>query len=210
VGDAVIVSASPERFLLADAGGRVETRPIKGTRPRGTNPTEDDALAGELLASEKDRAEHVMIVDVLRNDISRVCEYGSVHVPELLALERHATVHHLVSTVSGILREDVDVIDLLHACFPGGSITGAPKIRAMEIIAELEPVARGVYCGAIGYVSKTGAMDTSIAIRTCVMQDGIAHFSAGGGVVADSSPSAEYDETIDKARAIMNALGVAI
>jgi len=206
IGDATIVSASPERFLLLDAQGCVETRPIKGTRPRGVNETEDAHQVEALMHSEKDAAEHVMIVDVLRNDISRVCEFGSVQVPELMAHEPFATVHHLVSTVTGQLRADADAVDSLHAWFPGGAITGAPKIRAMEIIAELEPVTRGVYCGAIGYVSVTGAMDTSIAIRTGVVKNGMVYFSAGGGVVADSEPRAEYEETWDKARGMMDAL----
>lgn len=205
-GDGVIVSISPERFLRAHADGTVETRPIKGTRPRGVSEAEDIAYRDELLRSEKDAAEHVMIVDVLRNDLSRVCAYGSVTVPALMAHERHPTVHHLVSTITGQLRPEATAIDLMHACFPGGSITGAPKIRAMEIIAELEPVTRGAYCGAIGYFSPTGAMDSSIAIRTCIVTNGHAYFSAGGGIVADSSPSAEYEETLVKARALFHGL----
>ncbi len=203
---AVVASVSPERFLRLDPRGRVETRPIKGTRPRGADPAGDEALARELAASEKDRAENVMIVDLLRNDLSRVCRPGSVAVPSLLALERHPTVHHLVSTVTGELRPGLGAAELLRATFPGGSITGAPKIRAMEIIAELEPTRRDVYCGAIGYVSRTGAMDTSVAIRTCTCVGGRAFFHAGGGVVADSDPDQEYRETLDKARGIIAAL----
>jgi para-aminobenzoate synthetase component 1 len=205
-GDGVIASASPERFLLADADGRVETRPIKGTRPSAATKAMDAAAKDELMKSEKDAAEHIMIVDVLRNDFSRVCLYGSVDVLALLAHERYATVHHLVSTIVGQLRPDMNAIDLLHACFPGGSITGAPKIRAMEVIAQLEPVTRGAYCGTIGYFSTTGAMDTSILIRTYVIKDGQVYFSAGGGIVADSNPAAEYEETLVKARALMRAL----
>jgi para-aminobenzoate synthetase component 1 len=204
-GDLRILSASPERFLKL-AGRRVETRPIKGTRPRGLDPMHD-ALLGQVLAeSDKDRAENVMIVDLLRNDLSRVCVAGTVQVPELFALEQHPTVHHLVSTVVGQLESDADAVDLLRATFPGGSITGAPKVRAMEIIAELEPTRRGVYCGSLGYLSVTGNMDTSIAIRTAVVRDGNLYFQAGGGIVADSEPESEYRETLDKARGIIRAL----
>ncbi len=204
--DFAIASASPERFLRVTPGGGVEARPIKGTRPRGRTATEDAALGAALLASEKDRAENVMIVDLLRNDLSRVCLPGSVAVPELCVLERYATVQHLVSTVTGQLDPARDAADLLAAAFPGGSITGAPKIRAMEIIAELEPAARGVYCGAIGYWSVTGAVDTSIAIRTGAVKSGRLRFGAGGGIVADSVPEHEYGETLDKARGIVAAL----
>ena len=200
-----MVSCSPERFL--EVRGRVvETRPIKGTRPRASDPAEDARLAAELLASEKDRAENVMIVDLLRNDLGRVCEYGSVTVPELFAVESFATVHHLVSTVRGRLRDDVSALDCLRECFPGGSITGAPKVRSMEIIEELEPDGRGVYTGAIGYLCFSGDMDVNIAIRTVVVKDGVAHFQAGGGIVADSDPEAEYEETLDKARALAEAV----
>ena len=202
-----IMSASPERFLRLDEQGRVETRPIKGTRPRGLGPMHDAALGRALAESDKDRAENVMIVDLLRNDLSRVCRPGSVRVPELFALEQHPTVHHLVSTVVGELEPGCDAIDLLRAAFPGGSITGAPKVRAMEIIAELEPSKRGVYCGSIGYVSTTGAMDTSIVIRTYLALRGRVYFQAGGGIVADSDPELEYRETLDKARALIAALG---
>jgi len=205
--DLSVLSASPERFLrLAGPGGEVETRPIKGTRPRGLGPMHDAVLGRALSESDKDRAENVMIVDLLRNDLSRVCRPGSVRVPELLALEHHPTVHHLVSTVVGRLEEGSDAIDLLRAAFPGGSITGAPKVRAMEIIAELEPTQRGVYCGAIGYLSPTGAMDTSIVIRTYLTLRGQVYFQAGGGIVADSDPELEYRETLDKASALIGAL----
>ncbi len=201
-----IVSASPERFIRVDAAGNVETRPIKGTTPRGIGPEHDAHLGRALTESEKDRAENLMIVDLLRNDLSKACRPGSVRVPELFTLEHYSTVHHLVSTVVGQLADGNDAIDLLRAAFPGGSITGAPKVRAMEIIAELEPSRRGVYCGALGYVSGTGAADTSIVIRTYLVRDGRAYFSAGGGIVADSEPEAEYHETLDKARALIGAL----
>ncbi len=203
--DAAIVSCSPERFLQI-RGREVETRPMKGTRPRGATPEEDACLARELLASEKDRAENIMIVDLERNDIGRVCEFGSVHVPEVFTLESYATVHQLVSTVRGRLRPDATSLDCLRACFPGGSITGAPKVRSMEIIEELEPTRRGIYTGAIGYLCFSGDMDVNIVIRTLVIQDGLAHFQVGGAIVADSDPEAEYQETIDKARALARAL----
>jgi para-aminobenzoate synthetase component 1 len=204
--DAVVLSASPERFLRVDVGGQVETRPIKGTRPRGVGPEHDGALGQVLSESEKDRAENLMIVDLMRNDLSRVCAPGTVRVPELFTLERFATVHHLVSTVVGQLAPGRDALDLLRAAFPGGSITGAPKVRAMEIIAELEASERGVYCGAIGYWSVTGALDSSIAIRTAVATADRIYFSAGGGIVADSDPEQEYRETLDKARGLIDAL----
>jgi para-aminobenzoate synthetase component I len=204
--EVTVVSASPERFLRVDAHGHVETRPIKGTRPRGFGPEHDAALGQALAESAKDRAENLMIVDLMRNDLSRVCAPHTVRVSELFSLEHYATVHHLVSTVVGELSPGSDAIDLLRAAFPGGSITGAPKLRAMEVIAELEPSRRGVYCGSIGYWSVTGELDTSIAIRTAVVQDGRAYFSAGGGIVADSDPEQEYMETLDKARAMIDAL----
>jgi para-aminobenzoate synthetase component 1 len=207
LGDLQILSASPERFLRLDAERRrVETRPIKGTRPRGLGPMHDAALGRALAESEKDRAENVMIVDLLRNDLSRVCRPGTVRVPELFALEHHPTVHHLVSTVVGELEAGADATDLIRAAFPGGSITGAPKVRAMEIIAELEPTQRGVYCGSIGYISASGAMDTSIVIRTCLALRGQVYFQAGGGIVADSDPELEYRETLDKARGLIETL----
>jgi para-aminobenzoate synthetase component 1 len=204
--DVTVLSASPERFLRLDHDRRVETRPIKGTRPRGLVPMHDAALGRALAESEKDRAENLMIVDLLRNDLSRVCRPGTVRVPELFALEQHPTVHHLVSTVVGELEPAADAVDLVRAAFPGGSITGAPKVRAMEIIAELEPTRRGVYCGAIGYLSAGGAMDTSIVIRTYLALRGQVYFQAGGGIVADSDPELEYRETLDKARALIAAL----
>lgn len=203
--EAVVLSVSPERFLRVDHHGRVEASPIKGTRPRGTSSAEDAAFAAELMASEKDRAENVMIADLLRNDLSRVCRPGTVQASAMLRLESHPTVHHLVSTIVGQLEKTATRFDLLRATFPGGSITGAPKVRAMEIIAELEPTVRGVYCGSIGYLSVTGAMDLSIAIRTGVRVGQQFYFQAGGGIVADSDPESEYRETLDKARALIDA-----
>jgi para-aminobenzoate synthetase component 1 len=204
-GDFQVLSVSPERFLRL-TGARVETRPIKGTRPRGLGPMHDALLGQVLTESDKDRAENVMIVDLLRNDLSRVCRPGSVRVPELFSLEHHPTVHHLVSTVVGELEPGADAVALLRATFPGGSITGAPKVRAMEIIAELEPTRRGVYCGSLGYLGADGEMDTSIAIRTCVTRGDCVYFQAGGGIVADSDPEQEYRETLDKARGIIRTL----
>jgi para-aminobenzoate synthetase component 1 len=208
VGGFQIVSSSPECFLTLDAKTCiVETRPIKGTRPRGASEHEDQQLAAELITSEKDQAENVMIVDLERNDIGRVCEYGSVEVPTLAGLESHPTVHHLVSTVKGRLRSDCDPVDLIEACFPGGSITGAPKIRAMEIIAEVEPVPRYVYTGSIGWLWADGSLDLSIVIRTAVFKDGLCYLHVGGGIVADSDPDMEYQETLDKGRAFFEVLG---
>lgn len=204
-GEMAVISSSPERYLKLTSG-LVETRPIKGTRPRGKTPEEDQALQEELFNSVKDRAELVMIVDLERNDLGRVCKPGSVVVTELFVLESYATVHHLVATVLGRLAKDKDLIDLLKASFPGGSITGAPKIRSMEIIEELEPTRRNIYTGAIGYLGFDGNMDLNIAIRTMVIKDGQAYFQAGGAIVADSVPEDEYQETLDKARAMINAL----
>jgi para-aminobenzoate synthetase component 1 len=204
-GDFAVVSASPERFLHVRRG-RVETRPIKGTRPRGRTPDEDAALAQELLRSEKDAAELAMIVDLERNDLGRVCSYGTVRVTRPKALESFPTVHHLVATVVGRLHAGCDRTELLKATFPGGSITGAPKIRAMQIIDELEPTRRSIYTGAIGYLGFDGGMDLNIAIRTFLVQGGRAWFQAGGGIVADSQPESEYDETAQKARALIEAV----
>lgn len=197
-----LLSCSPERFLQVN-DGVVETRPIKGTRPRSRYPEEDARLAQELKHSQKDRAENIMIVDLLRNDLGKVCTPGTIRVPGLFEVESFATVHHLVSTVTGELGEGSDSLALLRACFPGGSITGAPKLRAMEIIEELEPHRRGVYCGSIGYAGFDGAMDTSIAIRTLVHSNGSLRFWAGGGIVADSELEAEYQETFDKVTAML-------
>ena len=206
--EAVVLSASPERFLRVDEAGHVETRPIKGTRPRGLGPEHDGALGLVLAESPKDRAENLMIVDLMRNDLSRVCAPGTVRVSELFTLERYATVQHLVSTVVGTIAPERDTFDMMRAAFPGGSITGVPKIRAMEIIAELEPSQRGVYCGSIGYWSLTGWFDSSIAIRTAVAQGGRVYFSAGGGIVADSDAEQEYRETLDKAQGMVDALAL--
>ncbi|HZI21390.1 MAG TPA: aminodeoxychorismate synthase component I [Gemmatimonadales bacterium] len=208
-GDLVVASSSPERFLRVEPDGSVETRPIKGTRPRGHGPEHDAALARALAESDKDRAENVMIVDLLRNDLSRVCRPGTVRVPELFTIEHYATVHHLVSTVVGELEPERGPLDLIRAAFPGGSITGAPKVRAMQIIAELEPTQRAVYCGSIGYLSVTGALDTSIVIRTCLVRGGTVYAQVGGGIVADSDPEQEYRETLDKARGLVAALAPA-
>ncbi len=199
-----VLSSSPERLLVAQ-GRDVLTRPIKGTRRRRADPAEDAAAAAELLASAKDRAENVMIVDLLRNDFGRVCETGSVAVKGLCELESFATVHHLVSTVSGRLAEGRDALDLLEACFPGGSITGAPKRRAMQIIDELEPHRREVYCGAVGYVTPGGRMDMNIPIRTTLCANSELRFYAGGGIVADSTAEDEFDETEAKIAAIRRA-----
>lgn len=206
LGEFQIASASPERFLKVASDGHVETRPIKGTRPRGETDAQDEANRSELLSSEKDRAENVMIVDLLRNDLGRVCEYGSIQVTKVCELESFRTVHHLVSEVVGKLRADRTAFDLLRAAFPGGSITGAPKVRAMEIIAELEPTARGPYCGSLGYLGFDGAMDSSILIRTFTAGRGWLQFPVGGGIVAESEPATEYDETIHKAAGLLRAL----
>jgi para-aminobenzoate synthetase component 1 len=199
-GTAQIVSSSPERFLRV-ADREVETCPIKGTRPRGATPAEDRAHAADLMASSKDRAEHMMIVDLERNDLGRVCQIGTVRVLQLARLRRSRTVQHLISSVRGTLRHDVDLLELLEATFPGGSITGAPKRRAMQIIDELEPAPRGVYTGAIGYVDGSGDVDLSIAIRTATVAHGTLSLHVGGGIVAESSPDEELRETYHKARA---------
>jgi len=204
--DVTVVSASPERFLRLQ-GDCVETRPIKGTRPRGKNPRQDEELADELLNSEKDRAENIMIVDLERNDLGRVCRYGSVKVTELAILEVFPTVFHLTSMVVGRLDEDKNGIDLLRVTFPGGSITGAPKVRAMEIIDELEPTRRSVYTGSIGYLGFNGNLDLNIAIRTFIIKGQKAYFQVGGAVVYDSDPEAEYQETLHKAKALVDSLG---
>ncbi len=201
-----VVAASPERFLALSPYGRIDTRPIKGTRPRGATPLEDAANRTALEASAKDQAENLMIVDLLRNDIGRVADTGSVAVPELNVPYSFASVHHLVSTVTGRLRLDADAIDLIRACFPGGSVTGAPKIRAMEIIDELEVARRGAYCGAIGWIGLDGAMELSIAIRTLTMTADNVVAQAGGGIVADSDPVGEYHEALAKARALLATL----
>jgi len=203
-----IVSASPERFLKVQ-GDLVETRPVKGTRPRGRGPFEDESLAQELTKSIKDRAENVMIVDLERNDLGRVCRYGTVKVTELAILETFPTVFHLTSTIVGSLRRGKSNIDLLKASFPGGSITGAPKIRAIEIIDEIEPTKRSVYTGSIGYLSFNEDLDINIVIRTFLIKEGKAYFQVGGGIIYDSDSEAEYMETLDKAKALIQALQLA-
>ncbi len=203
-----IVSASPERFLKVQ-GDLVETRPIKGTRPRGRDPVEDHRLARELTHSTKDQAENVMIVDLERNDLGRVCRYGTVKVTQLAILETFPTIFHLTSTVVGRLRRGKSNIDLLKATFPGGSITGAPKVRAMEIIDELEPTKRSVYTGSIGYLSFNADIDINIVIRTFLIKEGKAYFQVGGGIIYDSDSEAEYMETLDKAKALIQALQLA-
>lgn len=204
--EGALLSQSPERFLRVDAKGHVETKPIKGTRPRAATPERDQALANALQSASKDRAENVMIVDLLRNDLSRVCQPGSVQVPKLFAIESYPAVHHLVSTVVGELQPPMQALDLLAACFPGGSITGAPKVRAMEIIDELEPHRRSFYCGSMGYISQHGASDTNICIRTLVAEHGALHCWAGGGLVIDSAGAEEYQETLDKVAKILPVL----
>jgi para-aminobenzoate synthetase component 1 len=205
VGDAVIASSSPEQFLSLSEG-EVVTRPIKGTRPREYTPEADSYGREALRESEKDQAENVMIVDLLRNDLSRVSKPHTVTVPRLFEMERHPTVHHLVSEVRGQLREGLGALDLLRATFPGGSITGAPKVRAMEIIAELEPTARGPYCGSMGWIAFHGGMNLNILIRTVTIAGGWLQFPVGGGIVAMSHPGVEYQETLDKAGGILRAL----
>ena len=202
-----ILSASPERFLKLASDGHVETRPIKGTRPRGTTPAADAALAAELMNSAKDRAENLMIVDLLRNDLARVCIPGSIAVPMLCNLETFPAVHHLVSVVTGRLQPTAGAVDLLRAAFPGGSITGAPKIKAMEIIHALEPGARGPYCGTIAWFGFDGAMDSSIVIRTLVRQGTMLVAQAGGGIVAESDPAQEYDESVTKVTPLLRVVG---
>lgn len=206
-----VISISPENFLRVDVtrdARQIEARPIKGTRPRGTNESEDARLRAELLASDKDRAENVMIVDLLRNDLGRVCRYGSVEVADLCSIEEHPTLFHLVSSVRGTLRDEVSAGDLMRACFPCGSITGAPKIRAMEIIDEVETVPRGISMGAIGYFGYDGAIDLNVAIRTMTVRNRVAQFNVGGGIVADSDPNEEYEESLLKAQALFRALRV--
>ncbi|CAN5886493.1 aminodeoxychorismate synthase component I [soil metagenome] len=204
--EAAVVSSSPERFLSLDAARVAESRPIKGTRPRGITAQEDARLAADLATAAKDRAENAMIVDLVRNDLGRVCRFGSVEAPQLFAVERYATVHQLVSTVRGELDVDRDAIDLVRACFPPGSMTGAPKIEAMTILEGLEPTERGVYAGALGWLDFGGTMDLSVVIRTIVVKDGVAHLHVGGAIVADSDPEMEHDETMHKARAPLAAL----
>ncbi|MFN7900814.1 MAG: anthranilate synthase component I family protein, partial [Synechococcaceae cyanobacterium] len=205
-GDEAVLSASPERFLRLDPSGRVETRPIKGTRPRHGEPERDADAAAELLCDPKDRAEHGMIVDLLRNDLGRVCRPGSITVPQLLGLESYAQVHHLTSVVEGDLAAGRDAVDLLRACWPGGSISGAPKLRACPRLAELEPLPRGPYCGAMFHLAADGGFDSSILIRTLVAKGRRLRLHAGGGIVADSNPEAEAEEMGWKIRPLLEAL----
>jgi anthranilate synthase component 1 len=203
-----LVGASPELLVRVEEGV-VTTHPIAGTRPRGRDEEEDQALAEELASDEKERAEHLMLVDLGRNDIGRVSQPGSVRVPTFMTVEKFSHVMHLVSHVTGRLRPDMSALDALRACFPAGTVSGAPKIRAMEIIAELEGEQRGVYAGAVGHVGFNGDLDTCIALRTMVVKDGVAYVQAGGGVVADSDPSAEYYESCNKAAALLRAIETA-
>jgi anthranilate synthase component 1 len=207
-GDATIVGASPEVMVRLE-GDRIELRPIAGTRRRGATEDEDKSLEQELLADPKERAEHIMLVDLGRNDVGRVSEPGSVNVSELMVIERYSHVMHIVSNVRGKLSHGNDSYDVIRACFPAGTVSGAPKIRAMQIIEELEPTRRGPYAGAVGYFGFSGNMDTCITIRTLVVKDGVAYIQAGGGVVADSDPAAEYQETVNKAKAMMRAVEMA-
>ncbi len=206
--DFQIVGASPEP-LVTVTGGRATTRPIAGTRPRGGDVESDEAIAQDLLADEKERAEHVMLVDLGRNDLGRVCEYGSVEVETFMAVETYSHLIHIVSQVGGRLRPEVGPMDALRSILPAGTLSGAPKVRAMEIIDELEPVKRGAYGGAVGYLSYTGELDTCICIRTVVLKDGVAHMQAGGGTVADAKPDYEYEESRNKARAVARAIELA-
>jgi len=203
-----VVGASPE-MLVRLVGDEITYRPIAGTRPRGATEAEDRALEADLLADEKERAEHVMLVDLGRNDVGRVAEYGSVEVTDLMVVERYSHVMHLVSTIRGRRRPDKDRFDVLAACFPAGTVTGAPKIRAMEIIDELEPTRRGLYAGAILYADYSGNLDSCIVIRTALVRDGRAYIQAGAGIVADSVPEREYQETVSKARSVIRAIELA-
>jgi len=208
MGGVSVVGSSPE-MLVRVVGSRVETHPIAGTRPRGRNEDEDMRLAEELKRNEKERAEHVMLVDLGRNDVGRVCEYGTVRVPQFMGLERFSHVMHLTSIVEGKLADDRDRLDALVSCFPAGTVSGAPKVRAMQIIKELEPSGRGLYAGAVGYLDFAGNLDFCIAIRTIIMSNRRAYIQAGAGIVIDSNPAAEYEETRDKARALVKALELA-
>jgi anthranilate synthase component I len=208
-GDFQVAGASPEPLLTVSGRG-VSTRPIAGTRPRGADADEDARIARELLEDEKERAEHVMLVDLGRNDLGRVCEYGTVEVEDFMAVETYSHVMHIVSSVTGRLRDDVGAIDALRSVLPAGTLSGAPKVRAMQIIDELEPVKRGGYGGAIGWLSYTGDLDTCIHIRTVVVKDGVAHIQAGGGTVADAKPAYEFDESVAKAAGVLKAIELAV
>jgi anthranilate synthase component 1 len=208
-GDFEVAGASPEPLITVSAR-QVSTRPIAGTRPRGANAEEDRRMAEELLADPKERAEHVMLVDLGRNDLGRVCEYGSVEVADFMAVENYSHVMHIVSSVIGTLRPEVGALDALRSVLPAGTLSGAPKVRAMQIIDELEPVKRGGYGGAIGWMSYTGDLDTCIHIRTVVVKDGLAHVQAGGGTVADAKPDYEYRESVAKSKAVLEAIDLAV
>lgn len=207
-GDKAVVGASPE-MLVRCSGRDLEYRPIAGTRPRGKTPDEDTALAAAMRADKKEVAEHLMLVDLGRNDLGRVAEYGSVEVKDLMSVEKYSHVQHLVSRITATLRSGLDRFDALAACFPAGTVSGAPKVRAIEIITDLEPTDRGVYSGAVGYFDYSGNMDTCIAIRTLVLADGVATVQAGAGIVADSVPESEFQETVNKARAMLKAIEMA-
>jgi anthranilate synthase component 1 len=207
-GDYQIVGSSPELLVLVD-GDTVVTHPIAGSRPRGATPAQDEELERELLANEKERAEHIMLVDLGRNDVGRVSRPGTVQVDQLMSIERYSHIMHIVSNVTGQLREDLRPVDALRACFPAGTVSGAPKIRAMQIINELEPDGRGAYAGAIGFFGYNGNLETAITIRTAVLRDGVAHVQAGGGIVADSQPTAEYQESVAKAQALLTSIRLA-
>jgi anthranilate synthase component 1 len=208
LGECSVIGSSPE-MLVRIVNGKAYYRPIAGTRPRGASEDEDALLAEELKADEKEKAEHIMLVDLGRNDLGRVCEFGSVEVLDLMLVEKYSHVMHLVSSLRGDLRKDLDRFDALMACFPAGTVTGAPKVRAMEIIDALEPTRRGVYAGAILYLDFSGNLDSCIAIRTLVVKDGKAYIQAGGGIVADSVPEKEFQETINKSRALVKAVEMA-
>ena len=203
-----LVGASPEVHVRCE-DGTVEIRPIAGTRWRGKTPEEDARLEKELLADEKERAEHLMLVDLARNDIGRVCNFGTVHVPEFMVIERYSHVMHIVSGVEGRLQPGHSPYDLMRATFPAGTVSGAPKIRAMQIISELEQTQRGPYAGAVGYFSFSGNLDSCITLRTALLKDGVAYVQAGGGIVADSDPAYEYRETVNKAKAMLTAIALA-
>jgi anthranilate synthase component 1 len=207
-GEFQVVGASPEMLVRVE-DGKIDYHPIAGTRRRGKTPEEDEALEQELLKDEKERAEHVMLLDLGRNDVGRVSKPGTVEVPQMLEIERYSHVMHLVSHVTGRLREDLTPFDVLRACFPAGTVSGAPKVRAMEIIAELERDRRGTYAGCVGYFDLAGNMDTAIAIRTMVVKDGVCHIQAGGGIVYDSQPHFEFGETENKAGALLRAIDLA-
>jgi anthranilate synthase component 1 len=207
-GDYQIVGSSPELLVLVD-GDTVVTHPIAGSRPRGATPAQDEELERELLANEKERAEHIMLVDLGRNDVGRVSRPGTVQVDQLMSIERYSHIMHIVSNVTGQLRDDFRPVDALRACFPAGTVSGAPKIRAMQIINELEPDGRGAYAGAIGFFGYNGNLETAITIRTAVLRDGVAHVQAGGGIVADSEPTAEFQESVAKAQALLTSIRLA-